>query len=105
MHGIRIIEPVTGARPIAAIATAVIGLLATAADADADTFPLNTPVLITDVRAAIGKAGTAGTLARALTAIADQCSPIMVVVRVAPGVAAGEVTVEEATDVNVIGGM
>jgi phage tail sheath protein FI len=99
LHGIKINEPTTGARPILPVATAVIGLVATADDADAATFPLDTPVLVTDVRSAIGKAGAGatGTLKPALEAIADQCSPIMVVVLVAEGADAAE------TDANVIG--
>lgn len=89
MHGIKFIEPTNGARPIMPIATAVIGLVATATAAAGaattaldEAFPLNTPVLVTDVRSAIGKAGNAGTLKPALEAIADQCSPVAVVVRV-----------------------
>lgn len=97
MHGIRVNELLTGARPILTVATAVIGLVAIAADADADAFPLNKPVLITDVRQAIGKAGTAGTLASALEQIANQCSPVLIVVRVAPGADAA------TTEANVIG--
>src|ERR1043165_1678422 len=86
MHGILVNEPLTGTRPITQIASAVIGLVATAPNTvDAD-FPANTPVLVTDVRAAIAKAGTTGTLKAALEAIALQCSPIVVVVRVTPGV-------------------
>jgi hypothetical protein len=85
-HGVRVIEINEGTRPIRTIATAVIGLVATASDADADAFPLNTPVLLTDVLTAIGKAGTQGTLAAALDAIADNASPVTVVVRVADGV-------------------
>lgn len=96
-HGIKVTEINTGARAIAALATGVIGLVATATDADAPTFPLDTPVLITDVSAAIGKAGVAGTLAKSLDAIADQCSPIVVVVRVAEGADAA------ATETNIIG--
>jgi phage tail sheath protein FI len=84
-HGIRINEVLTGTRPVTTVATAVIGLVATATDADATTFPLDTAVLITDVRTAVGKAGVNGTLSKALAAIADQCSPSVVVVRVAPG--------------------
>lgn len=102
-HGIKILEPVTGARPITLVATAVIGLIATASDADAVTFPLDKPVLVTDVRSAIAKAGEEGTLARALTEISNQCSPIIVVVRVAPGVADEDMTAEEATSANVVG--
>src|SRR5690606_9115743 len=54
-------------------------------DADAAFFPLDTPVLVTDVLSAIGKAGTLGTLAASLDAIADNASPVTVVVRVADG--------------------
>lgn len=86
VHGITVNEPVTGVRPINTVATAVIGMVCTAADADGAFFPLNRPVLVTDVRAALAKAGTGGTLAKSLAAIADQCSPIVVVVRVTAGV-------------------
>lgn len=105
MHGIKVNELTTGARPIVPIASAVIGLVATATAAagapaaalDA-AFPLNTPVLVTDIRSAIGDAGEGGTLLPALEAIADQTSPILVVVRVAPGQDDAETTA------NVIGG-
>ncbi len=96
-HGVRVIEISEGTRPIRTIATAVIGLVATAPDADATYFPLNTPVLITDVLTALGKAGVEGTLARALDAIADQGAPLTIVVRVAPG------QDEATTTTNVIG--
>lgn len=85
-HGVRVIEINEGVRPIRTIATAVVGLVATGSDADAAFFPLNKPVLITDVLSAIGKAGTLGTLAASLTAIAANASPVTVVVRVADGV-------------------
>ncbi|MBS7660552.1 phage tail sheath protein [Pseudomonas lalucatii] len=96
-HGVRVVEINEGTRPIRTISTAVIGLVATASDADAVAFPLDTPVLLTDVLTAIGKAGTQGTLAKALDAIADNASPLTVVVRVAEGVD------EAATTSNVIG--
>lgn len=105
MHGIKVNELTTGARPIVPIASAVIGLVATATAAAGaatealdEAFPLDTPVLVTDIRSAIGKAGTGGTLLPALEAIADQTSPILVVVRVAPGEDDAETTA------NVIGG-
>lgn len=81
-HGVRVIEASDGVRPIRTISTAVIGLVATGADADALTFPLDTPVLITSILAALGKAGTSGTLAKALQAIADEGNAMCVVVRV-----------------------
>lgn len=86
MHGIKTNLLTTGTRAIAAAATAIIGLVCTAADADADIFPLDTPVLVTDVRRAIADAGVAGTLAKSLAAIADQASAVVVVVRVAADV-------------------
>lgn len=64
-----------------------------------EAFPLDTPVLVTDILTAKGKAGTEGTLARALDAIADQAKTLVVVVRVAEG------TTDAETKSNVIGGV
>lgn len=47
-----------------------------------EAFPLGARTLITDVRGAIAKAGATGTLKPALEAISDQCSPVIVLVRV-----------------------
>ena len=102
-HGVRVIELTTGSRPIRTISTAIIGLVATAQDADAVTFPYDKPVLVTNVRQAIGKAGEKGTLAKSLQAISDQCQPVIVVVRVPDGV--GETEAEKTADLtsNIIG--
>jgi phage tail sheath protein FI len=99
-HGVRVLEVTDGGRTITTISTAVIGLVATGEDADQAMFPINTPVLVTDVQAALAKAGTTagGTLATALNAISQQTRPIVVVVRVAKGID------EAATATNVIGG-
>lgn len=91
-HGVRVIEINEGSRPIRIISTAVIGLVAIADDADAAYFPANKPVLITNVREAQGKAGTTGTLLKALDAIADQTNPVCIVVRVPEGVDAAATT-------------
>lgn len=91
-HGVRVIEVNEGVRPIRTIETAIIGIIATADDADASKFPLNTPVLSTSVRTDSGKAGTTGTLARVLDAIADETSPLCVIVRVAEGDTDAETT-------------
>jgi len=96
-HGVRVLEINEGSRPIRTISTAVIGMVCTAEDADAAAFPLNKPVLLTDIASAVGKAGTKGTLARALKAIAAQTKPVTIVVRVAEGEDAA------ATAANVIG--
>lgn len=84
-HGVRVIEINEGTRPIRTISTAVIGLVATAPDADEEFFPLNKPVLLTNVLTAVGKAGTQGTLRRVLEAIGSQAKPFTIVVRVEEG--------------------
>lgn len=98
-HGVRVLEINEGTRPIRTVSTAVVGMVCTASDADAAKFPLNKPVLLTDVLTASGSAGELGTLARSLDAIADQASPVTVVVRVEEGAD------EAATTSNIIGGV
>ena len=85
LHGVRVIELNDGTRPIRTIPTAVIGMVCTAEDADPLVFPLDTPVLLTNVQTAIGKAGVKGTLAVSLQGIADQTKPYVIVVRVKEG--------------------
>jgi len=103
-HGVQVLEINDGTRVISTVSTAIIGMVCTASDADEKMFPLNVPVLITDVVAAAGKAGTKGTLAAALAAIGDQCKPVTVVVRVAEGVGDDEEAIQAATISNIIGG-
>ncbi|MFK3888496.1 phage tail sheath subtilisin-like domain-containing protein [Sphingomonas sp. NPDC079357] len=105
MHGITITEVNQGARALVRVATAVIGLVATATAPAGDqaakldaAFPLNRPVLIANLDAAIGVAGTGGTLRPALQAIVDQVRAPVIVVRVATGADAA------GTTANVIGG-
>ncbi len=98
-HGVRVIEINEGTRPIQTISTAVIGFVATADDADANAFPENTAVLITNPLEGLGSAGTSGTLAHTLRAISDQTKAVCVVVRVPEGLTEAE------TSTNVIGGM
>ncbi|MCX8729243.1 phage tail sheath protein [Gilliamella sp. B2969] len=96
-HGVRVIEINEGTRTIRTVSTAVIGVVSTGEDADATYFPLNTPILITNINTAIGKAGSQGTLKPTLEAIADQCTPVIVVVRVEKGASDAE------TEANIIG--
>lgn len=98
-HGVRVLEINEGTRTITTVSTAILGMVCTADDADVAAFPLNTPVLLTDVLAASGKAGETGTLARSLDAIADQAKPVTVVVRVEQG------DTEAETTTNIIGGV
>jgi hypothetical protein len=107
LHGISVTETAATARTLATIATATIGLVVTGPAANAGTFPLNTRVKIapSGILSAIADAGDTGTIKRALQAIADQVRTTIVIVRVAPGVASQGVTVDEATDTNVIAGL
>ncbi|EPB9509387.1 phage tail sheath protein [Yersinia enterocolitica] len=98
-HGVRIVEINDGTRVISTVSTAVVGMVCTGDDADTALFPLNKPVLITDLVAAAAKAGTKGTLAASLLAIADQARPVTIVVRVATG------SNEAGTATNLIGGV
>lgn len=91
-HGVRVIETTGGGAAIRAVSTSIIGLVATAPDADDEAFPANTPVLLTNPAGAVGKAGKTGTLARALTAIGQQTRAITIVVRVEEGADAAETT-------------
>jgi phage tail sheath protein FI len=97
LHGINVAEVKPSSRSIVTIATAVIGLVATAPDAADGAFPIDTAVRVTNLSDAIDKAGAGGTLRAALKAIAGQVSAPIVVVRVAPGASA------DATAAAVIG--
>ncbi|MDM1022074.1 phage tail sheath protein [Acinetobacter sp. VNK23] len=81
-HGVRVLELNDGTRPIQAVSSSIIGMVCVASDADATKFPLNTPVLLTNVQSALNNAGDLGTLAPSLQAIADQGNAATVVVRV-----------------------
>ena len=89
-HGVSVTETLDGQQVIRTKSPSVIGLIATADDADADYFPLNVPKLVTKISDAQGKAGNKGTLSKVLRDIADQVKPVMVVVRVAEGVGSDE---------------
>ena len=80
-HGVFTSEQAAGTRPIASTQTGVIGLAATAPEADAARFPLNQPVLI-NTRAQLGDLGTTGTAPQSLAAIYAQIVAPVVLVRV-----------------------
>ncbi|WP_058910984.1 phage tail sheath protein [Entomohabitans teleogrylli] len=101
-HGVQVVEINDGTRVISTVSTAVIGMVCTASDADAATFPLNEPALITNVQTAIGKAGKKGTLSASLQAIADQSKPVIVVVRVEEGAGNDEDALAQTVS-NIIG--
>ncbi|HDS7362046.1 phage tail sheath subtilisin-like domain-containing protein [Morganella morganii] len=82
-HGVEVKETTKLTTLIRDINTSVIGVVCTGDDADAEQFPLDTPVLVTRIRSVLGKAGKTGTLYKTLKAISDQCSPKVIVIRVA----------------------
>lgn len=98
-HGVRVIEESNGTRYIRTVSTSVIGMVCTADDADADTFPENTLVQLIGASRYLDKAGTTGTLYNALDAIKDQCEPMIYVIRVPEGDNDAE------TAANIIGGV
>lgn len=103
LHGVEVIDIDTGARPISTVRASIIGIVGTAPNADATTYPLNTPVLIAGSRreaALLDTLGTGeGTLPAAVDSILDQAGAIIVVVRVEEG------GTEAATLANVLGGV
>ena len=103
LHGVRVLEINEGTRPNRTVSTAVVGMVCTAEDADPLAFPLDTPVLLTNVQSAIAKAGTKGTLRASLQAIADQTKPFTIVVRVAEGAGQTPAEKDAATVSNLIG--
>lgn len=95
-HGVRVTELTEGTTSLRLVSTAIIGLVATASDADAAVLPYDTPVLFTSIAKAQAAAGSLGTLSTALAAIADQSRPVLVIVRVPDGV--GEDAQAKAAD-------
>lgn len=83
-HGARVFQ--SGENPVLVTLgdTSVIGLLATAPDADVTAWPLNTPVLITNASQA-ATLGDTGTAKDALDSIFDQTGTRVIVVRIEPG--------------------
>lgn len=98
LHGVEVVTVGSGPRPTETVRSSIIGLIGTAADADVDKFPLDTPVLVT-TRGGVSGIGATGTLPKALAGIFDQFSPFIVVVRVSEANSPG------ATLSNVIGGI
>ena len=106
LHGVAVAEINQGIKKVKTSSSSVIGVIGTAPEATED-FPLNTPVLIAGSYTEAAKLGTAGTLPTALEGILAQTGAMVVVVRIAEGVAGGEgndaITAAEATINNVIG--
>lgn len=107
-HGVYVNEGNSGARPITITKTGVIGIVGTAPNADAETFPFNEPVLIAGN---FGKAADLdivgnreGTLPDAVANILDQIGAAIVVVRVEVGADDAETTANVIGGVNAVDG-
>ncbi|WP_366656636.1 phage tail sheath subtilisin-like domain-containing protein [Fodinicurvata sp. EGI_FJ10296] len=99
LHGVEVVEIDHGPRPIRTVRSSVIGVVGTAPEADAEAFPLDTPILVAGSRREAAKLGEAGTLPDALASIFDQVGAMVVVIRVAEG------SDDSDTRANVIGGV
>ena len=104
-HGVSVTETPLGAVALAVAATSVWGVVAIAADADADLFPIGQAVLVTDVETVAADAGAEGTLGRTLRAIANYGRSIGLVVRVAEGAGETEAEIAADQDAKVIAGL
>lgn len=107
LHGVNVVDVNEGINRVRTSSSSVIGVIGTAPEADAVDFPLNTPILINGSYTEARRLGTLGTLPTALDGILAQTGAMVVVVRIAEGVASGEgneaITAAEATINNVIG--
>lgn len=103
-HGVKIIEVPVGASTLSIASTAIWAIVATAPAADVLAFPLDTPVMVTDIEAAIIAAGAGGTLATSLKAIGDQARAVGIVVRVAEGTGASPEDKLTSLIANIVGG-
>lgn len=82
LHGVEVLEINDGPRTITSSKSSVIGIVGTAPEADADAFPLNTPILISGSLTKAARLGKIGSLPDALRAIFNQIGAMVVVVRV-----------------------
>lgn len=84
LHGPEVLILDNPQKPIRVLRASVIGLVANADDADAVTFPLDTPVMVRSKKV-IALAGTTGTLKNSLTDIYNQGGALVVVIRTEEG--------------------
>lgn len=104
-HGLNITQVLIGSVALNVAATSIWGVVCHSPDADADAFPANQAVLITDPEAALADAGELGTLATTLKAISDFGRSIGVVVRVAEGAGGTPELIASSLQANVIAGL
>ena len=81
-HGIRTTFETGGAIPLVSPSTSIIGVIGTSNNADAEAFPLNTPVLVNSPVQVEDLDYIDGTLRRAIESVYSQTSVICIAVRV-----------------------
>lgn len=105
LHGVQVVDTDGGTRPVPTVNSSAIAVVGTAPRADATAFPLDTPVLVTNLAEAAKlkalAAGTDGdgTIPDAIDSIFKQGGARIVVIRVEKGAD------DAATTANVIGGV
>lgn len=102
LHGVEVVQIDDGLRPIQTVKSSIIGFVGVAPAADADTFPLDVPVLVTGPRMAAAL-GVGGTLRDAYLAAYAQGVSVAVVVRVAEAPGEDDEPDPEGTLANVAG--
>ncbi len=105
LHGVNVIEIISGARTVRTAKSSVIGVIGTAPDADEQKFPLNSPVLIAGSLKEAAKLGKKGTLPSAVNGIFSQIGATVVVIRVEESENSDLKLKEEETLKNIIGGV
>ncbi|GAB6853004.1 hypothetical protein JCM15831A_00280 [Asaia astilbis] len=117
LHGAEVINVTSANQSATTIDTSVIGIVGTAPYADPARWPLNTPVLVmgddTSLIAALAvdapaNQGDVGTLVPAFSDILDECSPVVVAIRVEAVASNGgeaALSYDPATIPNVVGGL
>ena len=105
LHGTEVAEVTDGIRPIRTVKSSVIGVIGTAPDANATTFPLNTPVLLANNPRKAADLGDVGTLKDAVSAIYKQAGAMVVVVRVEEGDTSNETLSNVIGDVTEMTGL
>ncbi|RYG20357.1 MAG: phage tail protein, partial [Caulobacteraceae bacterium] len=107
-HGLTILRRKSNSAAVGVTSNTIWGVVVTGPGADADLFPLNTPVLVPNVDAVLADptaTGATGTLPTVLKALSQHGRAAGVIVRVEIGAGEDADDIADATDVNVIAGL
>lgn len=105
-HGVRSKQSQNAVRAIRDVPTSLICILGTAAAADVDKYPLDTPVLISAAsNKAYAQLGATGTLPKALDGVRDQIGANVVIIRIDESGTDAELTSRMLTKVQLLRGV